>query len=71
MKTYAKDHAGVLASVAEMYTSFIELKGKKSDKHNCFHIELLLKRKHFNTDLSLLFVFIDVHSHSRNATFVN
>jgi hypothetical protein len=60
------DHARVLASVAKEYIPFIELKDKKS-KHNFFHIELLLTRKHFNTDF--FFLFIDVHSHRRNTTY--
>jgi len=52
METYAKDHASVLASVAKEYTPFVELKEKS--KHNLFQIELLLTRKHFDTDLLLL-----------------
>jgi hypothetical protein len=53
------DHARVLASVAKEYIPFVELKDKKS-KHNFFHIELLLTRKHFNTDL-FFFLLTFIH----------
>lgn len=67
MKTYGKDHARVLASVAKEYTPFVELKDEISKHDFFFHIELLLTRKHFNTDL--LYFFIDVHSHQKNTTY--